>query len=1322
MGYSPTKGGQVRIKRWARAALVVAVIAGTLTAEGAVSLAEDSGSQLVEEVAPHEVGDNAQVRLESVAAFDPAGGDAVFEPGTTNEETFSYDTIDADTDRLLGLSRPAPASHATGTFVEAVAAPTPTPAASPSGEATGTDPSADPSTDPPPATSDGSEDSAGSTASEPAGAEPSGAGQAGVIPDPCDIVDYCQFIPVIGCDGCDELVAQIVTLVEECTQTKLCIDPDTSVLDGLIEDLCGTDNVLMCEDKISRALAAALGELCPNGITTCADPIINFVANLVMDVVCPSGSIGYCAGEIGAQVNERLAFVVGVAEGLVANTCGYATADACIRTIQALLDAWVFQTVCGSSNAFTCVSNLQDDVNDTVANICRGYLSNTETGDSAVTNCVEKVYDTIALVFREVGNAMIVVCQSNDPDVCLNVLVTRIKATVAGVCNMSPGSASGSDADICVERVLELVDGLVITAKQKMRETCGSDNPTTCANNVLNDLLADIEMVHDTVANVCRGYISNTSTSDSAVTNCVEKALDLADDVLFLLCQARDVNGCAANVLERIGNEIDRICMSLPGDSYATGLDECIDKTYKLVTGLIEIFKQKMRETCGSDDPATCVDNVVTDLLVEVERIHDTVANVCEGNVSTAPSTDSAVTNCSNRILDTVYEVMTIVCRSTDALTCVGNVLDDLDGVLGAVCGLAPVPDGGAVPDDPPGVGRCILKAIGTVEFVMTAACRSNDVDTCVANVREDLDELAATVHDTIANLCGGRVATEPTDADAISTCRDLVLGAVADAQETVDEWMIAVCRSTDVNECVVRVVELVNGAVSSACDLMPGTATSNGAAECVEKAIAIVSRLPGTTLERLTAACGAGDLVSCIETVAEIVREELARACLASPASCDLLDDVPSPPPNPLGAPAPTRLAVSPRSTVRQVGQRHGVLAIVLDQYNAPMPGVPVRFTRTGSASLPASSTVETNEEGQALYAYVGSSIGKDVIEAVVADGVAPPRGASSVTWVVVPHVVPGVPYPGNCPTGEPPYEAEQIPTIIPAACGVFDALIFDHGAGARVGPPSTAVWSEGLVGGANGDVHTEELEIVSLEDGTTVLFDVGSETSEADDSPVAFSHDGCDDPANEAKSWKVDGSYIWKYNVDSRPSTHLGAVESREGVKGAFRNIMTSRNECGTPDYVGAHAYYDGYTSRVSDINSNGGCQNRSRVDGHNTVDFGNILWQDFEEGKFYLGLACSYSDGGVLSEADIRISIFTRWYQNNLSCTEENKTWPYHLESLMTHEAGHVFGLAHAGTHEDHPGLTMAKSMTKCTDNDSTLGRGDMIGLANKYPDIF
>ncbi len=109
--------------------VIILAFAGLIPLQA--SLAQSPGSELTEEVAAHEVGDNAQVRLEDVAAFDPAGGEAIFEPGTYNEEAFSYDSVDAETNRLIGLTRAAPLDHPLGAFVEAVGQ-EPPPSAEPS--------------------------------------------------------------------------------------------------------------------------------------------------------------------------------------------------------------------------------------------------------------------------------------------------------------------------------------------------------------------------------------------------------------------------------------------------------------------------------------------------------------------------------------------------------------------------------------------------------------------------------------------------------------------------------------------------------------------------------------------------------------------------------------------------------------------------------------------------------------------------------------------------------------------------------------------------------------------------------------------------------------------------------------------------------------------------------------------------------------------------------------------------------------------------------------------------------------------------------------
>lgn len=109
------------MRQW-RALLVLILLLGALTASRA-AVAQSAGSALAEAVAADAAGDNAYLSLESIEAFPPDGGEAFFEPGTENEEAFTYATIDAEMKRLVGLTRPEPTAHSLGAFVEAPSAP-----------------------------------------------------------------------------------------------------------------------------------------------------------------------------------------------------------------------------------------------------------------------------------------------------------------------------------------------------------------------------------------------------------------------------------------------------------------------------------------------------------------------------------------------------------------------------------------------------------------------------------------------------------------------------------------------------------------------------------------------------------------------------------------------------------------------------------------------------------------------------------------------------------------------------------------------------------------------------------------------------------------------------------------------------------------------------------------------------------------------------------------------------------------------------------------------------------------------------------------------
>lgn len=105
----------------ARALLVGFFLASGVPVSGGISWAEDVGGTLTGPVTAGSVGEAASVALDDVTAFSPGGGTAVFEPGSPDQETFSYTSADPDSNQLIGLTRVAPADHEAGAFVATTA-------------------------------------------------------------------------------------------------------------------------------------------------------------------------------------------------------------------------------------------------------------------------------------------------------------------------------------------------------------------------------------------------------------------------------------------------------------------------------------------------------------------------------------------------------------------------------------------------------------------------------------------------------------------------------------------------------------------------------------------------------------------------------------------------------------------------------------------------------------------------------------------------------------------------------------------------------------------------------------------------------------------------------------------------------------------------------------------------------------------------------------------------------------------------------------------------------------------------------------------------
>lgn len=174
------------------------------------------------------------------------------------------------------------------------------------------------------------------------------------------------------------------------------------------------------------------------------------------------------------------------------------------------------------------------------------------------------------------------------------------------------------------------------------------------------------------------------------------------------------------------------------------------------------------------------------------------------------------------------------------------------------------------------------------------------------------------------------------------------------------------------------------------------------------------------------------------------------------------------------------------------------------------------------------------------------------------------------------------------------------------------------------------------------------------------------------------------------------------WSFKSSSTPS-YLNASDVATVLKRGFGNITNERNDCGRTDHVSATQLYLGTTAHGIGVTRAGQC---GASDGFNTVGFGQIP-------AGALALTCVRSVGARIVEIDIKLTNQQPWALTLARCSND-----YMLESVITHEAGHAYGLDHVGE-VNHGRLTMSKFIDGlCENQEASLGDGDMKGLEAMY----
>jgi hypothetical protein len=179
------------------------------------------------------------------------------------------------------------------------------------------------------------------------------------------------------------------------------------------------------------------------------------------------------------------------------------------------------------------------------------------------------------------------------------------------------------------------------------------------------------------------------------------------------------------------------------------------------------------------------------------------------------------------------------------------------------------------------------------------------------------------------------------------------------------------------------------------------------------------------------------------------------------------------------------------------------------------------------------------------------------------------------------------------------------------------------------------------------------------------------------------------------------------WYYNQTTAVNrAHLSASASLADIRAASTNMTVGVNNCGFSQ-VGFAAYgsYSGTTNLYANIDSSGNCTG-NYPDGQNTVS-----WGPLESG--HVADTCYGGEDGAMGETDTYIGS-DQGVVDNLpaGCTDN-----FDLQTIMTHEWGHVFGLQHFFNDTANSALVMYGEAVPCNVR-RHLGLGDYNGMGFKY----
>lgn len=225
--------------------------------------------------------------------------------------------------------------------------------------------------------------------------------------------------------------------------------------------------------------------------------------------------------------------------------------------------------------------------------------------------------------------------------------------------------------------------------------------------------------------------------------------------------------------------------------------------------------------------------------------------------------------------------------------------------------------------------------------------------------------------------------------------------------------------------------------------------------------------------------------------------------------------------------------------------------------------------------------------------------------------------------------------------------------------------------------------------------------------------------------DGPVSETAAGgipaCTDIAWGDSGHKESDNRAWRYNRSTHASPGSTAATYHEtAIRNGMANLVSGYNSCGLQRNFRAYNNYLGNTTYRANISNAPGCTTH---DGRNTVNWG-VLDGDTATLQAPLAVACTWLALGTgvagvrdeITEADVKINNRYSWLTAAPSSTCTRR---WDVQSVMTHEFGHTYGLNHTPAPDtDHRQQTMNPATFECSTFQRSLGRGDWTGMWNIY----